>query len=174
MNPLRRRIRKTLLPLLFGMAVVAAMAWITASSPGIVPNTGFTTLTGERMDFKQWRGNPVLVIFWATTCPPCMRELPALIRLHHSYKSRGLKTVAISMPYDRPDRVVNTVRNFRIPFAVSLDPDGTLARDFGNIALTPTHILIAPDGRILVHQTGPLDLQTMQTRIESILQEEKS
>ncbi|MBP88910.1 MAG: hypothetical protein CMJ64_19715 [Planctomycetaceae bacterium] len=59
------------------------------------------TLRGNRFDLRSTRGNPVLVVFWATWCPACREEASAIKRMHERYGKDGLKVVGVSMDNDR-------------------------------------------------------------------------
>lgn len=132
-------------------------------------NSIFTTITGERIALKDLRGKPVIVTFWATDCPSCITEIPHLLGLYRRYHPHGLELIAINMYYDPPSHVVSMVQLKQLPYPVILDLNAQHAHDFGDVQLTPSTFLIAPDGSIVVHKTGMLDLADMETRIAHYL-----
>lgn len=156
---------------LFALTLVAALAYLWLPPPGLTPAPNLTvrTLDGAQTDLASLRGKPVLVTFWATTCTACVREIPHLIALHHEFAAQGLHMFAIAMAYDRPDHVI-TLRDARkLPYPIVLDLDGSAARAFGDVQLTPTSILIAPDGRIIKHIIGELDLTELRATLHTLL-----
>jgi peroxiredoxin len=151
-------------PALLVLACLLALAtWYwQAHSKHYAPDAVFTTLKGEQLSLKDLIGRPVLVTFWATDCPTCIEEIPDLIALHEQFKAHGLKIIAVAMPYDPPNHVLTLAEAKQLPYAVALDPDGSLVKAFGNVQLTPTTFLIDRSGEILLHKVGAFDLATLQ------------
>lgn len=157
-------------PLLTGL--LAAIAWIgLATSATPAPDVTFTTITGEQIELKSLQGKPVIVTFWATDCPVCIREIPHLRELYNRYHPQGLEIIAVAMYYDPPSHVVAMSRDKQLPYPVALDLQAEHAKAFGDVRLTPTSFVIAPDGRIVMHKTGGFDLPDMKSRIEALLTE---
>ncbi|MDO9106806.1 MAG: TlpA disulfide reductase family protein [Methylovulum sp.] len=134
------------------------------------PDDTFTTLTGRHIALKNLRGKPVLLTFWATDCPSCIKEIPDLIALYRQYHTRGLEIIAVTMYYDPPSHVVAMSAAQRLPYPVALDVDGEHARLFGDVELTPSSFLIGPDGAIARRYTGLFGLTEITTLIENMLQ----
>ena len=133
------------------------------------PEVTFTTITGEKIALKDLHGKPVIVTFWATDCPSCIKEIPHLIDLYTQYHARGLEVIAVAMYYDPPNHVVDMTKAKQLPYNVALDLKSELAMAFGGIMFTPTTFLIAPDGSVVVKETGLFDLAKMKINIESLL-----
>ena len=130
------------------------------------PAVTFTTLAGKPITPGDLRGKVVLVNFWATTCEVCAHELPQVVATYQTYASRGFEVIAVAMPYDRPDWVVDYARRKQLPFKVALDFDGTINRAFGGIEATPTAFLIDKQGKILQRIVGEPDFARLRTAIE--------
>lgn len=138
------------------------------------PVVDFALIDGSRVDIDELRGQPVLVHFWATTCRECRREIPQLRALYHELHPRGLELIAVAMPYDPPNRVLELAENAPLPYPVALDIDATAVQAFGNVSLTPTTFLISPEGRIVHHHTGKLDFAALRKKITDLLDSVKS
>jgi thiol-disulfide isomerase/thioredoxin len=123
-----------------------------------VPDLTVTTLQGQPFRIPGKQGKPLLVNFWATSCRSCLAEIPRLIELHRELNPSGFEIIGIAMPYDPPNRVIAVSQAKRIPYPIALDIRGEAARAFGNIRLTPSSFLIAPDGRVIHRETGELQL----------------
>lgn len=155
----------------FALLLLGGLAYVWLAPGGITraPATVFKTLDGEQIDLNNLRGRPVLVTFWATDCPGCIKEMPHLVDLYHELSARGLEIIGVAVSWDRPDHVIAMARAKNLPYRIALDVDGRNGQAFGNVRLTPTSFLIAPDGRI-VHQTiGELDMDRVRRLIEGML-----
>jgi peroxiredoxin len=151
------------------LAAVSVFLWKSSSGLDEVPDITVVTTTGERIALAGMRGKPLLVTFWATTCPSCMEEIPHLVDLYHELSPRGLKIIGIAMSYDPPNRVLAMRESRSIPYTIAFDIDAHAARAFGDVELTPTTFLIAPDGRVVYQKTGNMDMHKLRNDILSML-----
>jgi peroxiredoxin len=159
-------------PILFAvaaLAIVGALAYALMDKPS-APAATFTTLEGKSIALADLRGKVVLVNFWATSCPGCIKEMPGMVETYNEYKDRGFEIVAVAMSYDPPNYVANFVQTRQLPFPVALDVNGEHARAFGNVQVTPTAFIIDKDGRILEQTLGELDF----VRLKALLERELS
>ena len=159
--------RETLIAglILLGVATVAAL-WLMPGDLRPAPPLVGETLDGRTLTLQQLRGKPVLVTFWATSCPGCIEEIPHLTALYQEFQPKGLEIIGVAMAYDSAEQVQNLVRQRQIPYPVILDRQGHLAREFDNVRLTPTSILISPEGRIVEYRLGLLDLPKLRQTLE--------
>ncbi len=143
---------------------------LVAIAASQAPAATLKTIEGETVELGNLRGQPVLVTFWATTCPGCMKEIPHLIDLHETFHDRGLAIYGVAMDYDPPNQVIEFARARELPYNIALDIDGAVAKAFGDVMLTPTTFLIAPDGRIVMNKIGQFDHDHVHAEIERMLQ----
>lgn len=127
------------------------------------------TLDGRTLTLQQFRGRPVLVAFWATTCPSCIAEMPHLIELYRDFNPKGLEIIGVAMAYDPPEQVRAMAHQRQIPYPIVLDSKAQIAREFDNVRLTPTTVLISPDGRIAQYRLGLLDMPKLREAIQAML-----
>lgn len=154
------------------VAAAGALAWWAMSGSGQrAPQVTFTTIQGEVIIPKDLDGKVTLVNFWATDCEPCLVELPRLAATYNRLRSLGLQTVAVAMAYDRPDRVIAYAQQHALPFKVAIDPQGEVARQFGDISFTPTTFLIDKHGRIVRRWQGEPDYGALERLVEQKLEE---
>jgi peroxiredoxin len=156
---------KPLLIAILALAVVGALAYSLMDKPG-APAATFTTLEGKSIALNDLRGKVVLVNFWATSCPGCIKEMPGMVETYKQYKDRGFEIVAVAMSYDPPNYVANFVQTRQLPFPVALDVNGEHARAFGNVQVTPTSFIIDKDGRILEQKLGELDFVKLKALLD--------
>jgi peroxiredoxin len=164
----RRRRRIALAALLAGGAGALA-AFALRGAAREAPAVSFTTLEGERIALADLRGRVVLVNFWATSCAICVAEMPALAGLHRRLAPRGLATIAVAMPYDRPDFVLHYAQRSALPFPVALDPSGTITQAFGPVRGTPTLVVVDRGGRIVHTLEGESGLAGLAAVVERTL-----
>ncbi|POZ52497.1 TlpA family protein disulfide reductase [Methylovulum psychrotolerans] len=161
--------RRTGWLLALGLALIGALAILAPVPLAFAPALQLTTLTGQTLTLSDWRGKPVIVTFWATDCAGCIKEIPPLRGLYQDYHARGLEMLAIAMYYDPPSHVVAMTGEQQLPYPVALDLTAASARAFGQVALTPTTFLIAPDGRIALQYTGLFDEQAIRAALDRFL-----
>lgn len=162
------------LPVIIAAAAALALpagAWYLSARPAPAPDATFATIGGESVSIASLRGKVVLVNFWATSCEACVAEMPQLAALHRRYRGRGLETVAVAMSYDPPNHVAGYARTHALPFRVALDPVGAAAREFGDVRLTPTTLVVDRRGRIVRRIVGTPDFAALDRLIERMLAE---
>lgn len=134
-----------------------------------VPAVSLPLIDGRLAHSDDWRGKVVLVNFWATSCPICVKEMPALVDTYRTAAGPAFDMVAVAMAYDAPARVVHFARQRALPFKVAFDPRGEIATAFGGIAGTPTTLVIDRDGRIVERIVGRPDFSWLQGRLRALL-----
>ncbi|MFM7482805.1 MAG: TlpA disulfide reductase family protein [Burkholderiaceae bacterium] len=133
------------------------------------PAATFNTLKGEQLSTSSLRGKVVLVNFWATSCGSCIAEMPQMVGTFNKYREQGFELVAVAMSYDPPQYVQNYTETRQLPFTVALDNNGSNAKAFGNVQLTPTAFLIDKDGNIMKRFVGVPDEAGLHRLIEKAL-----
>ena len=135
------------------------------------PESSFVLLDGSTLNAKQLQGKVSLINFWATSCTSCVAEMPDLIATYNKYQSRGYETVAVAMSYDPPSYVVNFAQTRQLPFKVAIDNTGVVARDWGEVKLTPTTFLVNKRGEIVKRFVGTPNFAELHQLIEKLLAE---
>jgi len=133
------------------------------------PDISLLSVDGEELRLHAYRGRPLLVTFWSTTCPSCVREIPHLIDLYRELAPRGLEIIGIATAHDPPDQVLAMRTSRGMPYPVTLDIHNEAARAFGDVRVTPTSFLIAPDGRVVQRRIGILDIAGLRREILAML-----
>jgi len=167
---------RTLLPVLIVLLVVLDAVYyrFMQTAPESTPDISLISTAGEELRLSTYRGRPLLITFWSTTCSSCVREIPHLLELYRELGPRGLEIIGIAMAYDRPDRVLAMQKSRGITYPVALDIHAEAARAFGDVQLTPNSFLIGPDGRITRHQTGSLDIAQLRREILAMIPQQQS
>jgi peroxiredoxin len=163
------RWRNRMLLALFTATALTSCAPKFESKPA--PAVTFLTIDGRKLAVNELRGKVVLVNFWATTCAVCVKEMPRMIETYDKYKARGYEMVAVAMWYDPPNRVLDYSKSHALPFTVSFDPVGEIARAFGDVTLTPTTFVISKRGDIVARYVGEPDFARLHQLLEMRLAE---
>ena len=133
------------------------------------PPSRFVLLDGSSKTMADYKGRVVLVNFWATSCTTCVAEMPEIVKTQQKYAHRGYDTVAVAMKYDPPAYVVNFAQQRQLPFGVAIDNTGAIAREWGDVAITPTSFLVNKDGVIVKRIVGKPDFAQLHAEIEKLL-----
>ena len=112
-----------------------------------------------------------MVNFWATSCTTCVAEMPDIVATHNKFKEKGFETLAVAMRYDPPSYVVNFAQTRQLPFKVAIDNTGSVAREWGDVQLTPTTFLVNKRGEIVKRYVGAPNFAELHQLIEKLLAE---
>ena len=96
--------------------------------------------------------------------------MPHLIALYDELNKDGFEIIGIAMSYDPPNRVVELSERKNIPYPIALDIDGSAAKAFGNVKVTPTSFLIGPQGNIVQKNTGEMNIKDLRMKVKELLQ----
>jgi peroxiredoxin len=110
-------------------------------------------LNSGTFNLADQRGKIVLINFWATWCPPCLEEMPAMERLWRRHKDAGFILVAVSVDADAK-KVAPFVTAHQLTFPVALDPSMRVAEKYGVRAL-PASFIVDKAGALTAVALGP-------------------
>jgi cytochrome c biogenesis protein CcmG, thiol:disulfide interchange protein DsbE len=98
-------------------------------------------LTGATVSLPEaYTGKVVIVHFWASWCPPCLKEIDALEALFGQYRERGLVPVSVNVG-EAQARVVEALASRKVTYPILLDADSAVARPYGVTGIPTTFIL---------------------------------
>lgn len=152
-SPASRRASWRYIVLALAAAAIAVAGYFTFGTSQRVPDATFTLLSGQKLSTTDLKGKVYLVNFWATSCTTCVKEMPQMVDTYNRFKGQGLEFVAVAMNYDAPMYVANYAQTRQLPFKVAMD-DGSAAKEFGNVQLTPTTFVVDKNGTILKRYVG--------------------
>ena len=141
-----------------GLGIVLCSGCYSGSRPPHVgsPAKEFTVADSDHsVSLNQYRGQVVLVNFWATWCPPCVEELPSLMMLQERMKGRGVVVVGVSIDVDG-DAYHRFLKLHNINFVTVRDPEQKVASMYGTSGWPETYI-IDRQGVLRRKFVGPVD-----------------
>jgi thiol-disulfide isomerase/thioredoxin len=177
------------LPLIFlgiGVLLIAAAAYFLlqnkaapSSSLSAVPvkvdypapELSLTDLSGKPTSLADYRGKVVLVNLWATWCPPCKEEMPALETFYRKHAGDGFAIVAINDGDPTAD-VVQFVKDYGLTFPVWLDPTYIATEKAFKTLNLPTSFVIDRDGQIVLSWVGGINLRTLEKYVTPLIEDE--
>lgn len=163
--------RKKLQAIMLTGAIVAAAAPGRAASDAArtLADYQLTSLDGAATTLAAYRGQVLVVNFWATWCQPCRKELPMMDGWNTAWAGRGARVVAISIDGDAR-HARRFVADEKLSLTVLHDgPDG-LAREL-DLSAIPSTFLLDRDGRVVTVIRGSAagDLAALRRRVEAML-----
>ncbi len=125
---------------------------------------GFPNLEGREVNMAEFRGKVVLLNFWATWCPPCVKEMPSMELLRQKYKDQGFEVVAINAGEDA-EAVEAFLLERDLTFPIILDKRGVSFMALGIRGL-PMSFLLNKEGRsVMTFMGGREWLEPAQTEL---------
>ena len=176
--------------LLLAVVVLGVMAWVTLSGGdsdtvrldnSILPpaggNTGDTvgqqlpdlelaTLDGDVVRLTSWEGTPLVVNFWASWCPPCLKEMPDFEQV--AQQRQGEVTIVGLNVRENAATAQQLATQTGVTYDLALDTRGEASRAFGGVNM-PTTVFVNADGTIVGVHAGALDAASLHARIDELL-----
>ena len=181
-----RRIALALLLMLPAAALVVLFAWKLIDKDAV--SSGFAVndisvevhesnvtvrpfklalLDGQEIQLSDYEGKIVMVDFWSSWCPPCIKEAAVLQSVYAKYQDRGVEFLGIAI-WDDKQQVVDHLQEYGVTNPNGLDVDGAITVEYG-IAGIPEKVFIGPSGEALRKFVGPFDDGTLEQVLDEFL-----
>lgn len=134
------------------------------------PGLTLTDLQGTSVSLADYSGQVVLVNLWATWCPPCKEEMPALEAFYKKHKQDGFVIVAINDGDPEAD-VLQFVDEYGLTFPVWLDPTYIATEQAFKTLNLPSSFVIDRDGTVVLRWVGGVNLKTLEKHVSPIIEE---
>lgn len=175
--------------ILLSAVIAVAAAWLLqntwlsgaggGSTPGSLPDAPdvtFSTLDGKTLRLADYRGQVVLVNFWATWCGPCRIEMPWFIEFQRQYGEKGFTILGVAMddnpsvvgPWLEKERFEVDGQPATINYPIVIGNDD-IANRFGGIIGMPTTLVISRDGKLAKRFIGLVSHEQIEAEIEKQL-----
>ena len=165
------------------LSLGAIWIWLSLAPPGsttqgdipapqkgfLAPDFELETLDHTVYKLSDLRGNPVLINFWASWCPPCRSEMPAIQNVYDEYRDQGFEVLAVNSTHqDSLGDAITFAQIRRLTFPILLDRDGSVGNLY-EIRSLPTSYFIDKNGIIQdVVIGGPMAEALLKIRAEQL------
>ena len=133
-----------------------------------VPPISLKDLKGKTVSIRDFKGKVILLNFWATWCPPCLAEIPELIKWQKEYEKQGLQIIGITYPPTSAIKVRNFVRKNKINYPILYGSKKTKALFFAGDTL-PISVVIDKEGNIKGLIEGVLFSEEFEEKVKPLL-----
>lgn len=131
------------------------------------PDVTFTTVDGTTASLDDYEGQPLVLNFWASWCPPCVAEMGDALRPVHEAHSDEVAFLGMNLR-DEPAAAQQIVDSTGVTYDLALDPDGEVFSAFGGVGM-PTTVFIDGDGRIVDQHTGAITQDQLQAQVDRLI-----
>jgi peroxiredoxin len=151
--------------------VLLAGTAFAADAGGPAPSFTLAALTGQQAALSQYKGQVVMVNFWATWCGPCQQEMPLLDQMYKKYKPAGFTLIGVNVDKEGP-AVKELMARKPVSFPVLLDPANQVSKAY-HVNEMPSSVFIDRKGEIRYIHRGyrPGDENEYQDRIRQLIRE---
>jgi len=153
--------------ILCGASLLAA----AGDANGPAPPFTLTNLSGQAGGLAQYKGQVVMVNFWATWCGPCQQEMPLLDQMYRKYKPAGFTLIGVNVDKEAP-AVKDLLARKPVSFPVLLDPTNAVSKAY-HLDEMPSSVIIDRKGNIRYLHRGyrPGDENEYLDRIRQLIRE---
>jgi len=146
--------------MLHKLLIWTLLAW---SFSGHAADFSLEDTQGKIHRLADYRGKWVLVNFWATWCPPCLKEIPELVSLHNAHK---VAVIGIAVDSGSRGSIVKFAEARGISYPMVMGND-KIAAQIGEVEMLPTSYLYAPNGEQVSYQAGEVTRESVEAYIKS-------
>ncbi|MEO5340448.1 MAG: TlpA family protein disulfide reductase [Magnetococcus sp. MYC-9] len=163
--------RWAVLWLVWGWVLAGGVPALAESAPGT--ELLLNTVDGKSLRLADLRGKVVLVNFWATWCPPCLEEIPELIRFHARYADKGVVVIGVDyMDHVNLEQLKKFIAEHQISYPIVYGEPGRLdplAKALGGVFGLPITKLLDRQGRVVSSHMGGVTEKGMRSWVEPLL-----
>ena len=131
------------------------------------PNFTLLLIDGKNFNLSDYKGKPILINFFASWCLPCREEMPALEKIAHEYKPKGVVFLGIAID-DTEEKMKNFIAKYGVTFPVGLDKTAAIQKSFGLYGI-PTTYFIDKEGIINYSHSGSVTEELLRHELDKLL-----
>ncbi len=142
------------------------------AAPDVAPDFKLAAAGGKDVSLAQYRGQVVMINFWATWCGPCRQEMPVLEQLQHKYKPMGFTLIGVNV---EPDSVgaVDWLKATPVTFPILFDTDSKVSKLY-SVSGMPSTVIVDRKGNLRYLHRGykPGDENEYLDQIRALVREQ--
>ncbi len=131
-----------------------------------VPNFSLVDIEGNMHTDESTKGKYLVINFWATWCPPCLKEIPAFVEF---YEQNSDRVEILGLDYEQADKktILEFTDTFMVNYPIILfdDKNGSQFTNFGDVFGMPTTYIYDPEGKLVDFRMGEIDIETLEKSI---------
>lgn len=139
-----------------------------ASDSRQAPDFALTTLAGETISLSSYSGKVLLIDFWATWCPPCVKEIPHFVELYDQYSGEGIEILGVSVDRGGPTVVKKFMEKNEVQYAVAM-ANMEMVDAYEAYGGIPTTFIIDRQGKVVEKVIGYRDKKFFEDHIKKLL-----
>lgn len=128
-----------------------------------LPDLVLKAVDGKTVSLSSLGKEVVLINFWASWCPPCLVELPSLVRLREAYHSKGFEVVGINIDENPNEMIPRFQKEKGLTFPLFYDPDQKIS-DALDVQALPLTVIVDRDRKVLYFESGERDWNAKEVR----------
>lgn len=121
---------------------------------------------GKVHTLSQYAGKWVVVNYWATSCPPCIKEIPQLTKFHEKHKDHDAVVLGVDFEDISLDWLKDFMDSMSMSYPVLRSDPSQQVTPFGVIIMLPTTYIISPAGELVAHQAGAVTAADLEAFIK--------
>ena len=133
------------------------------------PDFVLPDLDGKSLSLSGFEGKVIILDFWATSCPPCRKEIPDFIKLYDKYRDKGLVIIGVSLDRDSVEKVKKFCRNKGVNYPVAMG-NYEITKSYGGIRYLPTTFIIDKNKNIVKKFVGYTSIDVFEREIKALLE----
>ncbi len=160
---------------LLGAALAACLLTVSLARaeapPTPAPDFTLKSRSGENLRLSDYRGEVVMINFWASWCGPCRQEMPLLEQLYSEYNPLGFTILGVNVEEDS-GKALAMLNEIPVSFPVLFDTSSKVSKLY-NVVAMPSTVLVDRDGRVRFLHRGykPGYEQTYQDQVRALIRE---
>ncbi len=159
-----------LITLAAGVGVQRAVSMLNKSKYIQVTEFSLPDTAGKQHPISEWKDKIRVINFWATWCPPCREELPALVELQKQYADKNLQFIGIAIDDAEPVTQFLSNMNINYPMLIAAQSGIELAYNLGNFASAiPYTIIVDKGSKVVFQHSGEISKAQLQEVIDGVL-----
>lgn len=161
----------TRLFLMLSLLMTGASYSSAATISGKAPNFTLKSISGKNLKLSEYRGQVVMINFWASWCAPCRQEMPLLEDLYKKYKGLGFTLLGINVEQDS-SKAKTLLRNIKVSFPILFDNKNKVSKLY-KVSAMPTTVIVDRDGNLRYLHKGykPGYERDYQKQVRTLLRE---